>query len=429
VPFQPTLTEKPDAAELRTHLRAAADYVIDLQAKPHDQRGDGFAEDVRSGIDFLQTFDPIERVVSEAEAREAQAEADKRAREAAERAERAGLRGPSASFAGDAEQPRSPGAEVVLADGYEDFAKRGGHGMFEVEVRALLTTGDDDAIGSGAGIWRPVGTPTLNASAIRARRLFVRDLLSTGQTGLSSIPYIRELNAATNETGAAMTSEGSAKAEVTMEFTPADAPVRKITAWLAATTELLADAPTLRSYIDNRLTYMVLLREELQVLKGNGTAPNLEGVMIVTGHQTQTAVAGDVPATFAAAYGKIENVDGDPDGVAMNPLDFWGAISTRHATQFDNGFGGNAPADVVQGSLSWGERVVRTRSLDAGEAVAASWAMGATLLTRSGVSIRVGDQHAEYFIENKVAVLAEERVALPIWRPDFFVDVDIDLTA
>lgn len=431
MPFSPTITEKADLAEVRTHLKDAASYALDLQRKPKDKRGDDFVDDVRSALDFINQMDPVERVLA-ADARSAvEAEADKRAKEIAARYERAGLRGPSAAFAagGDGHEGRTIGEQVVLHEDYEDFSKRGGKGSLEVEVRALLTTGDtDDLDATGSpGIWRPVGTPA--APMVRQRRLFVRDLLSTGNTGLASFPYMRELNAATLETGAAMTAEGSAKAEVTMQFTPADAPARKITAWIPATDELLSDAPTLRSYIDNRLTYMILLREELQILKGDGNAPNLEGVTIVTGHQTQAAVAGDVPGTFAAAYGKIENVDGDPDGVAMNPLDFWGAISTRHATQFDNGFGGNAPAEVVQGSLSWGERVVRTRALDATEAVAASWALGATVLDRSGITIALGDQHDDYFVKNKVAIRAEKRTALPIWRPDFFVVTTLDLTA
>lgn len=429
MPFAPTITEKADAAEIRSHLTAAAAELIELRRQPEDKRGDTYADDVRTALDFITQFDPVERVLTNAERVAAQADADKRAAEARKQLDELGIRvGPKAALGDLSEHARSIGEQVVLHDGYKEFAERGGKGTVELEVRALLTSGDGDLTGD-AGVWRPVGTPTLNAPSLQRRRLFVRDLLSTGTTGLSSFPYFRELNSTTNETGAAMTAEGSAKAEVTMEFVPADAPARKITAWIPATTELLADAPTLRAYIDNRLTYMVLLREEAQVLKGDGNAPNLEGVMVVTGKQTQSAVAGDVPATFAAAFGKIENVDGDPDGVAMNPLDFWGAVATRHSTQFDGSGSGMAPAELVQGILSWGERVVRTRALDQTEAVAASWALGATLLDRTGVQIALGEQHDDYFVKNKVAVRAEKRTALPIWRPDFFVVVTLDLTA
>ena len=426
MPFTPEITDAADLAEVRSKLSEAARYGLDLQRTPADKRGKEWADDVRSAVDFVNLFDAVERgLKAEAEAK-AQAEADERAKKAEEQRRRRGVSGPTAAFESLDEERISAGREVTSSEGYAEWAERGGRGLFETEVRTLLLSENTDP---AAGVWRPVGTPTLRPGTERRQRLFVRDLLSVQPTGLSSVPYIRELNAATNETGATTTSEGSAKAEVTMQFVQVDAPIRKITAWIPATTEILADAPTLRGYIDNRLAYMILLEEEAQVLSGNGTAPNLRGITETTGTQTQSAVAGDVPATFAQAFGKIENVDGDPDGVAMNPLDFWGAIGTRHTTQFDNGFSGNQPASVEIGSLTWGERVVRTRSLAEGSAIAGSWFLGATLFQREGVSIRVGDQHSDYFTTNKVAILGEERVGLAVHRPDFFVEVTIDLTA
>ena len=137
------------------------------------------------------------------------------------------------------------------------------------------------------------------------------------------------------------------------------------------------------------------------------------------------SVEGDLPATFAKSYAKIEEVDGDPDGVAMNPTDYWTAMATRHANQFDNGFGGNAPAQAS--SISWGEPVVRTRALAAGTSIVGSWRIGATILDRSSITIRVGDQHADYFIENKLVILAEKRTILQVHRPDFFVETEVDL--
>lgn len=424
MPFTPTLADTADLTEVRSKLTEAAAYAAGLQAVPADKRDDAWKADARSAIDFIQTMDPVERVMSAAEARKAADDAAEAEKRDAEERRKRGIAGPTAAFLAAEEERVTPGREVTAADGYEDFAARGGRGTFETEVRTLLTSGTTDP---AAGIWRPVGQPYMRAGTERRQRLFVRDLISVQPTGLASVPYIRELNAATNEGGAQTTSEGSAKAEVVMQFEQQDAPIRKITAWIPATSEILADAPTLRGYIDSRLAYMILLREEAQVLAGNGSAPNLRGITETTGTQIQAAVAGDVPATIAAAFGKIENVDGDPDGVAMNPLDFWGAIATRHANQFDNGFGGNAPAEMS--SITWGERVVRTRALAEGSAIVASWFLGATLFQREGVTIRVGDQHSDFFTTNKVAILGEERVGLAVHRPDWFVETAIDLTA
>lgn len=426
MPFTPTISDKADSAEIRTHLTTAAGELIDLQRTPADKRGDDFADEVRSRIDFMQTFDPVAKVLDDTERAAAEAEAREAAAEQAKRlAELTGRRGgPTAAGADLSERARTAGEEFVLSDGYEDFQKRNGDGHYSVEVRTLLTSNDDTA---DAGIWRPVGTPTLKAGTENRRRLFVRDLLSVSPTGLASVPYIQELNAVTNETGASAVAEGSAKPEVVMQFQQADAPIRKIAAWIPATTEILADAPTLRGYIDARLAYMILLREEQQVLKGTGTAPEIRGIYNTTGTQTQGATNNDVPGTVALALGKVENADGDPDGVVMNPIDYWTAIATRHSTQFDNA--GSGPAPSAAAGITWGVPAVRTRALDTLECLVGAFAMGGTLFEREGVTIRVGDQHSDYFVANKVAILGEERVGLAVHRPDWFVETTLDITA
>jgi len=212
-----------------------------------------------------------------------------------------------------------------------------------------------------------------------------------------------------------------------MQFEQVDAPVRKISAWIPATTEILADAPTLAGYINTRLTYMILLREEQQVLKGTGTAPEIRGITETVGTQTQTAVNNDVPATVGLAIGKIELADGEADAVVMNPGDYWAQLTTRRSTFFDSSGSGAAPAQ--QEAFTWGLAAIRTRALPTLESLVGSFAMGSTLFQREGVNIAVSDQHSDYFVFNKVAIRAEERIALAVHRPDWFVEAAVDITA
>lgn len=417
MPFASTLTAESDLAAVREEQRAAATYALELRARPADQRGDDYDADLRSAIDVINFNETIEQAL---------AAADRAERAAA--GERSESRGPSAAFAGLGDnEVRSLGAQVVEADGYEEWANGARSTPFEVEVRTPVTTYTDETA-PGSGVFLPIGTPTIAPGAIRQQRLFVRDLLSTQQTGLSSVPYIQEVNSTSNASDATTVAEGSAKPETTMEFQQLDAPARKIAAWIPVTEEAMTDAPTLMGYINTRLTYMVMLREEAQVIAGNGTAPNIKGITDFSNVQTQAAVDDDVPATVAAAFGKIENVDGDPDGVVFNPLDYWAGVAERHSSQLDNSGNGNAPASLAMNSLSWGERSIRSRSLAQGDALAGSWRMGATLFDRTGVTIRVGNQHSDYFTKNMVAVLAEKRSALAVHRPDFFVDITINFT-
>lgn len=404
MPFAPTVNPDATLSEIRTHLTDAARHVIEQRNRPEAERqGDDYTAEVRSAVEFINIFDPIERALAAGERAASQAEQDQR------------RRGPESFGANLGTEGRSPGAQVIDDATYEEWRKAGGNRSFpHIEVRNLLSGLEADG-----GAFRPLGTPVLHAGAVQRRRMWLRDVLSVQQTGLSSVPYIREVDASTNEFGASAVAEASAKPEVSMSFEQVDAPVRKIAGWLRATDEILMDAPTLRGYIDTRLGYMVQIREEQQILAGSGSAPELEGLQTITGTQTQTTPTGDYPAIIGRAIGKVENVDGEADGVATNPLDYWLATTSRYSTAFDNAGNGSAPA--VVGGVTWGLPAIRTRALTAGSAIVGAWRLGATLFDRMQTVVRTADQHDDLFIKNQVVILAEERIALAIHRPALFV--------
>ena len=205
--------------------------------------------------------------------------------------------------------------------------------------------------------------------------------------------------------------------------------IQKIAAWIPVTDEVLQDAPLLASYINGRLTYMVAVREQQQVLNGSGTAPQIRGVLNFSGIQTQAAINDDPYAGIGLAAGKIENVDGFADGVAMNPTTYWLGVVERYSTQFAGDAVGNGTAPFGTPTPTiWGLPVIRTRGLAANTNVVGNWRMGATLFDRMSVTIRQSDSHSDYFIKNQVAILAEERIGLAVHRPDFFVNTTTNFT-
>lgn len=426
MPFSATISERADLHEIRGHLSAAADYMVGLERVDYENRDQSWLDDVRSAVDFIHRMDPTAQAMEMGHAG----------------TQSGGGPVGATALLGNPER-RSAGDLFTTDRRYQDFAqeRRASATFMEMEmpgsllvdnhevraftdheVRTLLdsqTTG-----GINAGIWRPVATP-LPPRGIRQTRLFIRDVITVQGTTLASVPYIRELNpaAAFNEFGASGVAEGVAKPEVQMTFEQDNADVRKIAAWIPATEEIIDDAPTLRGYIDTRLAYMLALREEWEILNGPGGAVRLKGILNFTGLQTQSAGA-DVPITLGSAIGLVENVDGEADGIVMNPLKYWAMVVTRNANQFDGGFGTGAPFSQPFTGI-WGLPVVRTRVLAQTKAIVGSWRLGATLFDRMQTTIKVGNQHSTYFVENKVAILAEERLALAVHRPDFFVDVTL----
>ncbi len=426
-----TVVDYPKASELRTKLMETANTLRELREKPADKRGDTFANDVTEAVRTLNALD-AEHKVAELTERAALEQLSFEAAQAEQaRREKLGLGGPSAATGNvSGGEARTLGEMVTSSDRFEEFrANKSANfnfGDFGDNVRTLITTSTSDT--PAAGVLMAVGQPI--PPTPRRIQFFIRDLLASGSTNLHSFPYIRELNPATNESAASAVAEGGTKPEATMSFETVTATAHKIAAWVPATMEILDDAPTLRSYIDQRLVYMVKYREQADLIAGveSGANPTVPGITTISGTQTQgpdqSNTIDDPLKTLAKAIGKIENVDGEADGVAMNPLDFWDMLALRWgAAGATTGFD-SAPFQGPPGTV-WGIPVVRSRAVAQYAPIVGAWRMGGQVFDRQGVNIRTSDSHDTYFILNKVAILAEERVAVAWYRPDFFVKCDI----
>ena len=299
------------------------------------------------------------------------------------------------------------------------FFKVEGRSIHNEEFRTTLTTNTGDGVAAGLlmGVAQPI------PPVPRQLRMFVRDLIGAVPTSFHAVPYVRELNPATTETTASTVAENTAKPEVEMDFVADTAVMQVIAAFIPATMQILADAPAMQGYIFARLAYMIKLREQAEILYGNGLGQDLKGINLYAGIQTAGPDAADPFKTMATGAGKVENVDLEATGIAMNPLDYWSSMSLRHSTFFDGnafGGGGNSPFGGPPGTI-WGLPVVRSRTIPTTQAFIADWSMGATIFDRMETTIRTSDSHSTFFTSNLIAVLAEERVGLAVFRPDAFV--------
>jgi HK97 family phage major capsid protein len=393
MPFTHELPENPSLADVVDGLRAAGDYLAGL-----NRRDDVDPVDARSAIEFIDRWDRVAAAWA-----------------------RADIPTPSPAsppaVATRASMPtrRSLGETVASDDRY--LAAVGGFAGRSIELvyqRSLLTRDDVDSSTGGAFV--PPGEPQPPRPA--ERRLWVRDLIPVIPTTLASVPFIVESHA--GDTDAAPVAEGAAKPEASMAWDLQDAPVRKIAAWVPVTTEILDDAPTLAGYVDRRLRYLVDLAVERQVISGSGTPPQLRGLLNTTGIGSQTFTS-DAVTTIGLAIGKVEAAGGIPNGVLINPVDFWQAVTTRHANQFDAVGSAGLPFGAAPQSL-WGVPVVRSSVVPAGTAIVADFQLAATILDRQATTVRLGNQHADFFTTNRVAIVAECRIALAVHRPDAIIE-------
>ena len=245
----------------------------------------------------------------------------------------------------------------------------------------------------------------------------VADMMLSGRTNATTIEYY-EMTTYTN--AAAETDEGAEKPEAAVDFTLRTEPVRKIAVWLPVTTEALQDNAFLESLIRETLVAMVREREEQQLLVGDGTAPNISGITDRNGIQTQAKGTDPVPDAVYKAMTKVRNTGfAEPTGVEFHPNDWQDVRLLRTA---DGIYIWGSPADAGPERI-WGLEVRVTTNMTENTALVGAFRPYAQVFRRSGITVTASTEHSTYFVENKVALLAEERLALAVYRPAAFATV------
>ena len=248
----------------------------------------------------------------------------------------------------------------------------------------------------------------------------VGDLMLQGTTDSNVISYYEET---TFTNAAASVAEGDAKPESALDFTERTETVRKIATWIPATSEFLEDNAGMRSYIEQRLRFMVQREEEDQLLNGNGTAPNISGILD-RAIQTIGSAGSDPTSDVDALYRGITEVrvDGlaEPTAFVIHPLS-WANI--RLVKDDNNAYQGPGPFSADVGERVWGLPVRVTPMIAEGTALVGAFRPHAQIFRKGGIRVVASTEHSTYFTENKVAILAEERLALAVYRPLAFCTI------
>lgn len=311
-----------------------------------------------------------------------------------------------------ARHAQTPGASLVNNEEFKAFISQGiGRGSRFTAAVDTITTDGDAAAGD---LVLPHQLPGIVQPGLR--RLTVRDLITPGQTSSNLVRYVRESGF---QNSAATVGEGDAKPQSDMTFEEVSSPVVKIAHYVKASTEILMDAPMLRSYIDGRLRYGLKLIEEGQLLNGSGVGNNLEGLMTAaTAYAAPIAIAGENNIDILRlAILQSELAEFPATGIVLNPAN-WAAIEL---TKDDNGGYIFANPQTTANHALWGRPVVGTQAMAANDFLVGAFQMGAQIFDRMQDTVTVATENEDDFINNLVTILAEERLAMAIYRPEAFV--------
>ena len=324
-------------------------------------------------------------------------------------------------FAG-AQEVKSYGEQFVQSDVFKN-ARANGTDAFTVQKNL-------SGLSASAGaLVRPDRRPDVIVGPDRPR--FIRELLPTIPTQSNAVEVMRQ-NVFTNAAAAqapasASTAIGAgelqAKAQSNITYQLVTVPVRTFAHWLPASRQVLSDAPQLQRLIDSRLMYGLNLLSDSQLLFGDGTNQNLTGLMVDSGVET----VGQLPAGtttaqrpgamldhIRAAITRCNTFDFyNINGIVLNPVD-WGTLETAKGTD-----GHYIWVSVPNGGEArlWRVPVIVSNAMTVNNFILGDWTMGATIYDREQMDIRVAEQHADFFVRNGVAILAEERYGFGIELP------------
>ncbi|MBW0088239.1 phage major capsid protein [Pseudonocardia sp. KRD-184] len=306
--------------------------------------------------------------------------------------------------------------------------------------KALVTGASDTSGGAfvrGDDLGLQVGTEPFQ------RPLTLRDLVTSGTTTSDSIEYVRVTSITNNAapvaeatTSAAPTQSattgplvnaagGGYKPESGLAVARVTTPVRTIAHWIPVTKRALADAAQMVTLIDGFLEYGLEEELEDQMIAGDGTGENFEGLGNVSGVQAQ-AYTTDLLTTTRMAKTKVRTTGRSvPNAYVINPAD----LETIDLIREDGATGAfmfGGPAAAGGATTLWGLPVVESEAVAAGTAYVGDFTK-AVLWDRQQSTITTTDSHADFFVRNLVAILAEMRAAFGVLQPSAFVEIDLTL--
>lgn len=316
---------------------------------------------------------------------------------------------------------KSLGCQFVESDQFKSLKGAAGQrGKANLEVKATITSLTTDAAGSAGDLVQTTRLPGIIAPP--DRKLTIRDLLMQGRMDGNALEYVRETGFTNN---AGMVAEGTKKPQSDIKFDLVSTTAKVIAHYMKASRQILDDASQLQSYIDGRLRYGLAFKEEQQILNGDGTGQNLLGIIPqATAYVRPTGVTPSSETIIdTLRYAMLQAVLAEypASGHVLNPID-WASIETLKDSTGQYIIGN--PQGAASPTL-WRLPVVETQAITAGKFLTGGFSMGAQIFDRWLSRVEVATENEDDFIKNLVTILAEERLALAVYRPEAFIYGDL----
>ena len=254
----------------------------------------------------------------------------------------------------------------------------------------------------------PVEQRLAGLNAIPSRRIRLLDVVSRGAAESNVISWVYQAN---KDGAAGGTAEGDLKNQIDFDLVVASESVKKRTAFIKVSEEMIDDISFMQSEIQNELMRELLKDVESQVYEGDGTGTNLNGIRTVSTAFAAGSFAGTVDNANEAdvltvAMNQIQVADHDNATYAFVHPNTITTLKLIKTSSTDRRYIDRLA--MVAGQLSLdGVTLVPTTLVTDGEYLIGNFDL-ATVYDKGSMSIEIG-RDSDDFTKNLLTVLAEWR--------------------
>lgn len=308
-------------------------------------------------------------------------------------------------------EAKSVGESFVADKAYTDFVSGAA-----TSARAVITL-DKSPTPTTVGTTGPAATslaPSLYAGVFGTPNVpqKIEPLIPHIAVTTDSVDYVT----VADTIGAAGVAEAGAIPESKFTPTLAKANVVNVAHYTKITKQLADDAPALAAYINTKMLYGLQNKVEDQIVNGNGTAPQLKG-LLATGSYTDASAqltgAKNLFDLLLLLQGVAETAAYEPEALVLNPMT-WAQLAMEKDSQGRYLLGG--PGLAANKSV-WGIPVVTSSAVPAGKFIFGNFTQTATVYDRQQVAVEMTNTNEDDFTHYLYTIRASRRLALAVEVP------------
>lgn len=312
----------------------------------------------------------------------------------------------------------------VMAKAIEENAetiknfKKGSKEAFELKAVGDMSTANF----AGTSYYNATTDVRQAVLPLLTERIWMRDVLPSGTTNAGNIWYPRHTG---GEGGAAPWVSGN-KSEMDFDFDGVNVPVEWIAGYVKVPRQMLDDVAWLQSFLRQNMLLSLYKQENNQILNGNGTSPQLKGIIPQASAYDGTYLI-PVERIVDAGYGQVNENEGAANVALLHPRDAVAIILNKAS--------GSGEYDLPPGTIGFinnrltiaGMTVVQTKEITRGQFLVGD-NNASQFITRLSPELRMFEENEDDAKKNLIMFRIEERAALATYYPTWWVKGSLEAT-